>query len=83
MGNFMQSIAGRIRRHLALFAAPLVLFGLPGCGLLQGMTENLFDDPEKPTLSQSDDDSMYKDVGLSDSARSALKDFDRSSTPAR
>jgi hypothetical protein len=83
MDNFMRLIADPIRRYLAVFAAILVLFGLPGCGVLQGMLEGEFDDPEKPTLSQSDDDSMYKDAGLSDSARATLKDFDKSPAPAR
>jgi hypothetical protein len=83
MDNSMRTISEAIRRRVVLFAAIVGLCGLSGCGVLQGVLGNVFDDPEEPSWSHSDDDSMYKDAGLSDSARATLKDFNKNSAPAR
>jgi hypothetical protein len=47
------------RRAVTMFAVIIALVCLTGCGILEGMVQALYDDPETPTLPKDDESLLY------------------------
>jgi len=56
MGGIGKQCADSIGRPVVIFAVIIALCCLPGCGLIQGMLENLDDDEDVPPKWHSPDD---------------------------